>query len=139
MAGLGHKITAVPLLILLPLAMLSSIASATRRSPAALSVEGFTVLRKVPTGPSNDTSPPRPPASSQVAESPVVDFPVLRKVPTGPSNDTSPPRPPASSQVAKSPVVDDLPVLRKVPRGPSNITSDPPPPPSSVATSTHLY
>ena len=98
MARLGHKITAVallPLLILLPLTTLSSMASATRRSPAALSGEAFAVLRKVPTGPSNETSDP-PPPPSQVAESPVVDFPVLRKVPTGPSNVTSDPPPPPS-------------------------------------------
>ena len=97
MAGLqGNKITAVtlvPLLILLPLTMLSSMASATPRSPAAVSGEGFAVLREVPTGPSNETSDPPPPLS-QVAESPVVDFPVLRKVPTGPSNVTSDPPPP---------------------------------------------
>ena len=63
MAGLqGHKITAVtlvPLLILLPLTMLSSMASATPRSPAAVSGEGFAVLREVPTGPSNETSDQR--------------------------------------------------------------------------------
>jgi len=108
----------LPLLILLPLTMLSSMASATRRLPAALSGETFAVLRKVPTGPSNETSDP-PPPPSQMAESPIVDFLELRKVLTGPSNETSDPLPPPS-QVTESPVI-DFPVLRKVPTGHSNI------------------
>jgi hypothetical protein len=105
--------------------MLLSMASAHRSPPPLSSLEAFSVLKNVPSGPDPITSDPPPPPVTNVRRY-LESIPVLWTVPSRPNPMTSDPLPPPATNART--YLEAFPVLRKVPSGPYPITSDPSPP-----------